>query len=64
MGKNRKPVFKRPCRTAWLALRLLPAEKESVRMAAGARGMHMSEYVLHLHRCALGGEKNVRTAAH
>lgn len=60
MGKKGKPrkVFQRPRRTAWLALRCLPTEKESVRMAAGARGMGMSEYVIHLHRCALGDGKD------
>jgi len=60
MAENRKvrKVFQKPRRTAWLALRLLPAEKESVRMAAGARGMDMSGYIIHLHRCALGAGKD------
>jgi len=59
MVKNGKPrkVFRKPRRTAWIGMRLLPGEKESVRLAAGAREMDMTGYLLHLHRCALGAEK-------
>lgn len=56
-GKLRR-AFQKPRRTDRLALRCLPTEKESVRLAAGARGMDMSRYILHLHQCALGAGKD------
>jgi uncharacterized protein (DUF1778 family) len=48
--------FRKPRKSAWLALRLLPTQKESVRMASAARGMDMSQYVLWLHERAIGTE--------
>lgn len=54
-GKLRE-VFRKPRKSAWLALRLLPRQKEAIRMASGAREMTMSEYVLHLHERAIGTE--------
>jgi len=50
-------VFKKPRRTAWIALRATPAEKESVRTAARRVGCGMSAYLLALHAFAIGAEK-------
>ena len=55
--RTKKLRFQKPRRTGWLALRCLPAEKESIRSAAYAREMGMSEYVLWLHQCAIGAGK-------
>jgi hypothetical protein len=49
-------TFRKPKKSAWLALRLLPSQKQAIRLAAGAREMCMSEYVLHLHERAIGTE--------
>lgn len=54
-GKRRE-VFKRPRKCAWLALRLMPRQKESIRMAAGARELTMSSYLLYLHEQTIGRE--------
>jgi len=50
-------VFKRPRRTAWMALRLLPADKAAIRTAARRVDKSMSAYLLALHRYATGAEK-------
>jgi len=55
-GKLRE-VFKRPGKTAWLMLRVLPTEKEAIRQAARRVGRSMSAYLLELHRYAVGAGK-------
>jgi hypothetical protein len=53
MQTGKFKTFRKPRKSAWLALRLLPAQKQSVRLASGARGMSMSEYVIPLHERAI-----------
>lgn len=55
-GKLRD-VFKKPRRTAWIALRATPADKEAIRAAARRVGRSMSRYLVELHRFAIGAEK-------
>ena len=48
--------FGKPLRCAWYGMRLLPQQKESIRLASAARGQTMTEYLLWLHERAIGTE--------
>ena len=50
-------VFIRPRRTAWMAMRLLPADKRSIQETARRVGTTMTNYLLGLHRFAVGDSK-------
>jgi uncharacterized protein (DUF1778 family) len=52
-NRRRFKTFRKARKSAWLALRLLPSQKQAIRLAAGAREMCMSEYMIHLHERAI-----------
>jgi len=54
-GKRFK-TFRKSRKSAWFAMRLLPSQKQAIRLAAGAREMCMAEYLIHLHERAIGTE--------
>ena len=53
-----RQVFKRQSKSAWLALRLTPAQKDSIKAAARSVGLGMSAYMLQLHAFAVKDTKN------
>ncbi|MCX5653547.1 MAG: DUF1778 domain-containing protein [Planctomycetota bacterium] len=59
MAKNGKlrEVFRKPRRVAWFDMRLTPEDKASIRQAAQTVGKSMTDYLLGLHRFAIGNSK-------